>query len=96
MIKLVCGCRRSTRSTRAFSSNTESRGAQRAARFAEALGRGRPHSPPPNPESPPPEPATERPESPTQPITTHLLEMGFTAPHIKKAVESLGKVDILY
>lgn len=72
--------------------NTDARGAQRAARLAEALGRGRPRSPPPDPDSPPSESAAaERPESPpTQPITAHLLEMGFTAPHIKKALESLG------
>ncbi|XP_067933208.1 probable E3 ubiquitin-protein ligase HERC1 [Watersipora subatra] len=84
--------RSSVRSSRAFNSNTEVRGSQRVSRLAETFGRGRARSPPPTPESPPPESAAaERPESPTvQPITTHLLEMGFTAPHIRRAVEALG------
>ncbi|KAF6041094.1 hypothetical protein EB796_000604 [Bugula neritina] len=84
--------RRSNRSSRPFSSTTESRGAARLTRPSESANRGRRRSPPPVPSSPPPEAqAAERPESPSnQPITTHLLEMGFSAPHIKKAVQALG------
>lgn len=93
----ICYRRSSVRSSRAFNSNTEVRGSQRVSRLAETFGRGRARSPPPTPESPPPESAAaERPESPTvQPITTHLLEMGFTAPHIRRAVEALGMHSVL-
>lgn len=39
----------------------------------------------------------ETPESPTpQPITAHLLEMGFTNVHIKKAMQTLGKLARLW
>lgn len=61
-------------------------------RLVEVLGYGRSRSPPPDPESPPGETAAaERPDSPSsQPIMGHLLEMGFTAPHIRKALEAMG------
>lgn len=89
--------RRSNRTNRAMHSNASSEGgprvSQRQARLVEVLGYGRSRSPPPAPDSPPGETAAaERPESPSnQPIMAHLREMGFTAPHIRKALEALGK-----
>ena len=84
--------RRSSRTSRGFTSNSEGQRVSQRQRLVEVLGYGRSRSPPPDPDSPPGETAAaERPDSPsTRPIMAHLLEMGFTAPHIRKALEALG------